>query len=150
MVRYSCLRQPLVVSLLLPLVSTVFSVWSRIVSFKFFNTQIPSVSPDELCAHSLCPLSSSLERTQRSAQLLSLHNRQYRESFMQHLRSSDPIHFSWILHGPATDYLRRTLFGYSLLLCNLVQALESSASGASWSSTMPPSLGRVGSNNNIY
>ena len=53
-----------------------------------------------------------------------------------------------ILHCPATDSLRRSLFGDSL-----VQILESFPdSGAPWSPTMPPSLGRgrVINNNNKF
>ena len=56
--------------------------------------------------------------------------------------SQDTSHL--ILHCPATDYLPRSLFGDSLFLFlqSPVQALWScSASGAPWSSTMPPSLG---------
>ena len=52
-----------------------------------------------------------------------------------------------ILHCPATDSVRRSLFGDFL-----VQTLGSfPASGASWSSAMPPSLGRgwLNNNNNI-
>ena len=49
-----------------------------------------------------------------------------------------------ILHCPATDSLRSSRFGDSLVsLRILVQALESyPASGAPWSSAMPPSLER--------
>ena len=74
-VRYSCLLQSLVVSLLSPLVSTIFffSDWRRTVSSKFFVTQLPSLSTKEfvllLCIR--CVLSSSLQRTQPSIKLLS-------------------------------------------------------------------------------
>ena len=57
-----------------------------------------------------------------------------------------------ILHCPATDSLRHSLFGDSISLRPLVQTLVSfPASGAPWSSAMPPSLGRgwVTNNNNI-
>ena len=56
--------------------------------------------------------------------------------------SQDASHF--ILHCPATDYLRCSLFGdsLSLFLQSPVQALRSCpAPGAPWSSAMPPSLG---------
>ena len=56
--------------------------------------------------------------------------------------SQDTSHL--ILHCPATDYLRRSLFDDSLSLSSQspVQALGScAASGAPWSSAMPPSLG---------
>ena len=53
--------------------------------------------------------------------------------------SQDASHL--IIHCPATDSLHRSLFGDSLR--PLVQALESCpASGARWSTAMPPSLGR--------
>ena len=54
-----------------------------------------------------------------------------------------------ILHCPATDSLRGLLF---VSLLPLVQTLKSCpASGAPWSSAMPPSLGRgrVNNNNNV-
>ena len=48
-----------------------------------------------------------------------------------------------ILHCPATDSLRRSLCGDSVSLRPLVQTLGSCpASGAPWSSAMPPFLGR--------
>ena len=56
--------------------------------------------------------------------------------------SQDTSHL--ILHCPATDFLRRSLFGDSLFLFlqSPVQALWSCpAFGAPWSSAMPPSLG---------
>ena len=63
--------------------------------------------------------------------------------------SQDTSHL--ILHCPARDSLRRSLFGDSISLRPLVQTLGScSAFGAPWSSAMPPSLGsgRVNNNNN--
>ena len=42
--------------------SCLFSDWRRTVSSKFFATQVRSISTEELC--SLCPLSSTLQRTQ--------------------------------------------------------------------------------------
>ena len=63
--------------------------------------------------------------------------------------SQDTSHL--ILHCRAADSLRHSLFGDSLSLRPLVQTLGSCpASGAPWSSTMPPSLGRgrVTNNNN--
>ena len=56
-----------------------------------------------------------------------------------------------ILHCPATDSLRHSLFGDSVSLRPLVQTLGSCpASGAPWSSTMPPSFGRGQATNNSY
>ena len=136
---------PCSLSLLLSLVSTFLS--SRTVSSKFFDTHAPSISIEELvlpryarCAlsHLLCnghslPLSSYLTRIGR------IENHSC--SACGH-PSQDTSHL--ILHGPATDSLRRSLFGDSLVsLRPLVQALEiCPASGAPWSFAMPPSLGK--------
>ena len=46
--RYLHPLQSLVVSLLLSLVSTLFSDWQQTVSSKFFNTQVPSIATQEL------------------------------------------------------------------------------------------------------
>ena len=55
--------------------------------------------------------------------------------------SQDTSHL--ILLCPATNSLRRSLFGDSISLRPMVQALGSfPASGAPWSSAMTPSLGR--------
>ena len=55
--------------------------------------------------------------------------------------SQDTSHL--ILHCPATDFLRHSLFGDFLSLRPLVQALGSCpASGAPWSFAMPPFFGR--------
>ena len=55
--------------------------------------------------------------------------------------SQDTSHL--ILHCPATDSLRLSLFGIFVSLQPLVQALGSCpASGTPWFSAMPPSLGR--------
>ena len=62
--------------------------------------------------------------------------------------SQDTSHL--IMHCPAMDSLRRSLFGDSVSLGPLVQTLGSCpASGAPWFSAMPPSLGRgrVANNN---
>ena len=55
--------------------------------------------------------------------------------------SQDKSHL--ILHCPATDSLRRSLWRLSVSLQSLVQALGSCPdSGAPWSSVMPPSFGK--------
>ena len=56
-----------------------------------------------------------------------------------------------ILHCPTTDSLHRSLFGHSRSLRPLVQALGSCpASGALWSSAMPPIPRKgPGNNNNV-
>ena len=61
--------------------------------------------------------------------------------------SQDTSHL--ILHCPATDSAPLTLWRLSVSLRPLVQTLGSCpASGAPWSSAMPPSLGRGRVNNN--
>ena len=59
--RYTCPLQSLVIFLLLSLVSTLlfFSDWRRTVSSKFFDTQVPSISNEELVLlrHTRCALS---------------------------------------------------------------------------------------------
>ena len=83
-VFYSCLLQSLVVSFLLPLVSTLLSDWRRTVSYKFFYTHILSVSTEELVPprHSRCALS----RLRCNRHSLSGRNR---DSLTQRLRSSE-------------------------------------------------------------
>ena len=97
--------------------SCLFSDWRRTVSSKFFDTQVPSIANLELVlpsharyvfsrlrcnGHSL-PLSFYLSRIGR------IENPSF--SVCGHL-SQDTSHL--ILHCPATDSLRRTLFGDSL------------------------------------
>ena len=117
-----CLRPPqsLVVSLLLSLVSTL--VFSRIVSSKYFDTQVPSISTEELVLprHARCVLSrlrcnghslllgsylSGIGRIENSSCSACGHP------------SQDISHL--ILHCPATDSLHRSLFGDSLSLYDL-------------------------------
>ena len=54
--------------------SCLISDWRRTVSSKFFDTQAPSISDEELVLprHACCVLSSSLQRTQPSFRFLSL------------------------------------------------------------------------------
>ena len=126
--------------------SSLFSDERRTVSSKFFDTQAPSISIEELVLprparwvlfrlcfnrHSLL-LSSYLSRIGR------IENPSC--STCGH-SSQDTSHL--ILHCPATDSLRRSLFGDSVSLRPLVQALGSFPfSSAPWSSAMPLSLGR--------
>ena len=135
--RERYLRPPLslVVSLLLSLVSTL-------VSSKYLDTQVAWISTEELVLprHARCVLTrlrcnghslllgsylSRIGRTENPS--CSAYGHPYQDTF--HL----------ILHCPATDFLRRSLFGDSLSLYE-------------WSSAMPPSLGRgqVNNNNNRY
>ena len=118
--RYSCLLQSLVVSLLSSVVSTL--VFSRTVSSKFFDTQVPSISIEELVLprHGRCIL-SGLRCNGHSLLLSSYLSRIGRIenpscSACRH-PSQDTSHL--ILHCPATDSLRRSLFGDSLSLYDL-------------------------------
>ena len=102
--------------------SCLFSNWRRTVSSKFFNTQVSSISTEELVlprharfvlsrlccnGHSLL-LSSYLSRIGR---MENSSCSAYRHS------SQDTSHL--ILHCPATDSLCRSLFGDSLSVYNL-------------------------------
>ena len=129
--------------------SRLLSDWRRTVSSKFFNTQVPSISTVELVLprHARCVLS----RLRCNGHSLLLGSYLSRICRIENLSCSACGHSSQdishlILHCPATDSLRRLLFGYSL-----VQTLGSyPASGAPWSTSMPSSLGRgrVNINNN--
>ena len=121
-----CLRPPqsLVVSLFLSLVSTLrlISDWRRIVSSKYFDAQVPSISTEELVvpSHARCVL-SRLRCNRHSLLLGSYLSRIGRIensscSVCGH-SSQDTSHL--ILHCPATDSLRRSLFGDSLFLYDL-------------------------------
>ena len=126
--------------------SCLFSDWRRTVSSKFFDTQVPSISIQELVLprHVRCVFSRlrcnehSLLLSSYLATIGRIENPSCSACGHSYHNTS---HF--ILHFPATDSLRHSLFGDSVSLRPLVQALESCpASGAPWSSTMPPSLGR--------
>ena len=129
--------------------------WRHTVSSKFFDTQAPSISIEELVLprHARCVL-SCLCCNGRSLLLGSYLSRIGR---IENPSCSACGHSSQdtsdlILHCSATDSSRRSLFGDSLSLQPLVQALgRCSASVAPWSSAMPPSLGRgrVNNNNNL-
>ena len=102
--------------------SSLFSNWGRTASSKFFDTQAPSISTEELVLprHTRCVL-SRLRCNGHSLLLSSYFSRIGRIespscSACGHL-SEDTSHF--ILHCPATHSLRRSLFGYSLSLHDL-------------------------------
>ena len=127
--------------------SSLFSDRRRTVSSKFFDTHVPSISTKELVLprHACCVRSRprcnghSLLLSSYLSGIGSIENSSC--SACGH-SSQDISHL--ILHCPATDSLRRSLFGDSLFLRPLVQAPGSCpASGAPWSSAMPPSLGRI-------
>ena len=102
--------------------SRLISDWRRTVSSKFFDTRVPSISTEELVLprHARCVLSrlccnghslllgsylSRIGRIENSSRSACGHS------------SQDTSHL--ILHCPATDCLRRSLFGDSLSLYDL-------------------------------
>ena len=99
--------QSLVVSLLLSLVSTlVFSRTGGVPSHRNFCIhRFPRFPPRSLCSLvtlAVCSLSSTLHRTQPNVKLLSHHNWQNRESFLQRLRTLVPGHHS--SHSALSSY----------------------------------------------
>ena len=101
--------------------SRLISDWRRNVSSKFFDTQVPSISTEEhvLPRHARCVL-SRLRCNGHSLLLgscLSRIGRIENPSFSACGHFQDTSHF--ILHCPATDSLRRSLFGDSLSLYDL-------------------------------
>ena len=102
--------------------SRLISDWRRTVSSKYFDTQVPSISTEEfvLPCHARCVL-SRLRCNRHSLLLGSYLSRIGRIenpscSACGH-PSQDISHL--ILHCPATDSLRRSLFGDSLSLYDL-------------------------------
>ena len=102
--------------------SRLISDWRRTVSSKFFDTQVPSISTEELAlpGHARCVL-SRLRCNEHNLLLGSYLSRIGRIenpscSACGH-SSQDTSHL--ILHCPATDSLRRSLFGDSLSLYDL-------------------------------
>ena len=102
--------------------SCLFSDWRRPVSSKFFDSQVPSNSTEELVlpCHARCVLSRlccnghSLLLRSYLSRIGKIENPSC--SACGHL-SQDTSHL--ILHCPATDSLRRSLFGNSLSLYDL-------------------------------
>ena len=101
--------------------SCLFSEWRRTVSSKFFDTQVPSISTEELVLprHARCVL-SRLRCNRHSLLLgyLSRIGRTENPSCSACERSCQDTSHP-ILHCPATDSLRRSLFGDSLSLYDL-------------------------------
>ena len=152
--RYLRSLQSLVVSFLLSLASTLVCDWKRTVSSKFFDTQAPSISTKELVLprHARCVLSrlrSNGYGLLLSSYLSGIGRIENPSCSACGFSSQDISHL--ILNCPASDSLRRSLF---VSLRPLFQALGSfPASGAPWSSAMPPSLGRgrvINNNNNNH
>ena len=102
--------------------SSLFSDWRRTVSSKFFDTQVPSISTQELVvpSHARCVLS----RLRCNGHSLLLGSHLSRIGRIDNPSCSACGHSSQntshlILHCPATDSLRRSLFADSLSLYNL-------------------------------
>ena len=102
--------------------SRLISDWRRTVSSKFFDTQVPSISTKELVLprHACCVLS----RLRCNGHSLLLGSYLSRIGRMENLSSSACGHSSQDtsylnLHCPATDSLRRLLFGDSPSLYDL-------------------------------
>ena len=102
--------------------SSLFSHWRRTISSKFFDTLVPSISTEELVLprHARCVLS----RLRCNEHILLLGSYLSRIGRIENPSCSACGHSSQdishlILHCPATDSLRRLLFGDSLSLYDL-------------------------------
>ena len=102
--------------------SRLISDWRRTISSKFFDTQVPSISTEELVLprHARCVLS----RLRCNGHSLLLGSYLSRIGRIENPSCSTCGHSSQdishlILHCPATDSLRRSLFGDSLSLYDL-------------------------------
>ena len=124
--RGALLAPSAIPSILSPLISRIhsrlISDWRRTVSFKYFDSQVPSNSTEELVLsrHARCVL-SRLRCNGHSLLLgsyLSRIGRIENSSCSAFGHSSQDISHL-ILHCPATDSLRRSLFGDSLSLYDL-------------------------------
>ena len=123
--RYLYHLQSFIFPLSLSLISRIhsrFSNWRRTVSSEFFDTQVPSISTEELVLprHARCVL-SPLRCNANSLLLSSYLSRigrieNHSCSACRH-SSQDTSHL--IPHCPATDSLCRSFFGGSLSLCDL-------------------------------
>ena len=102
--------------------SRLISDWRRTVLSKYFDTQVPSISTEELVLprHARCVLS----RLRCNGHSLLLGSYLFRIGRIENPSCSACEHssqdvFLFNLHCPATDSLRRSLFGNSLSLHNL-------------------------------
>ena len=115
--------QSIVVSLPLPLISTLLFSWTGgLLSPKYFDTQVPSISTEELALprHACCVLS----RLCCNGHSLFLGSYLSRIGRIENSSCSACVHSSQdishlVLHCPATDSLRCSLFGDSLSLYDL-------------------------------
>ena len=97
--------------------SCLFSDCRRTISSKLFDTQVPSISTEELVLplHARCVLS----RLHCNGQSLLLGSYLSRIGRIENPSCSACGHLSSYSARPAKDSLRRSLFGNSLSLCNL-------------------------------
>ena len=102
--------------------SSLFSDWRRTVSSKFFDTQVPSISTEELVLprHARYVL-SRLRCNERSLLLSSYPFKigRIKNPCCRACGHSSQDTSDLILHCPATDSLRRSLFGVFLSLYDL-------------------------------
>ena len=130
--------------------SCLFSDWRRTISSKYFDTQVPSISTEELVLprHARCVLS----RLRCNGHSLLLGSYLSWIGRIENPSCSACGHLS--SHCALSSYglfALLTLWQLSVSLRPLIQTLGSCpASGAPWSSAVPPSLGRgrVTNNNN--
>ena len=94
--------------------SSFFSEWRHAVSSKSFNTQVSSISTEELVHSRLRCNGHSLLLSSYLSRISTIENPSC--SACEH-SSQDTFHL--ILHCPATDSLCRSLFGDSLSLYDL-------------------------------
>ena len=129
--------------------SRLISDWRRTVSSKYFDTQVPSISTEELVLprHARCVL-SRLRCNGHSLLLgsyLSRIGRIENSSCSACGHSSQDISHLILALSSYGLFAPLTLWRLSVTLWPLVQTLGSCpVSGAPWSSAMPPSLERVG------
>ena len=153
--RYLCPLQSLVVSLLLSRIhSRPISDWRRTVSSKFFDTQVPSISTEELVLprHARCVLSRP--RCNGHSLLLSSLSMGLAESKIlpaapADIRPRTPL-ISFCAVQLRTLYASHSLATLCLSTTSGPDPGELPGFWAPRSSTMPPSLGRgrVSNNNN--
>ena len=128
-----------------PLISRIhyclFSDWRHTVSSKYFDSQVPSISTEELVL-------PRHDRCKGHSLLLGSYFSRIGRFENPSAAPADTSHF--ILHCTATDSMPLTRWQLSVSLRPLIQILESCPGyGAPWSSAMPPSLGRGRVINNI-
>ena len=102
--------------------SRLISDWRRTVSFKFFDTQVPSISTEELVLprHVRCVLSRP--RCNGHSLLISSYLSRIgriESPFCSACGHSSQVTSHFFLHCPATDSLRRSLLCDSLSLYDL-------------------------------